>query len=86
MGFVKASLRVIVCLGFAGAAAAQTTSGTISGHVEDISGGVLPGVTVTATSPALQGARMATHDSERRLRHLSAPTGRLHDRETRAPR
>ena len=60
MGFVKASLRVIVCLGFAGAAVAQTTNATISGHVEDISGGVLPGVAVTATSPALQGARVAT--------------------------
>src|SRR5262249_34928877 len=60
MGFVKASLRVIVCLGLAGVAAAQTTSGTISGHVEDVNGGVLPGVTVTATSPRLQGVRPAT--------------------------
>ena len=32
-------------------------TGTISGRVTDQQGGVLPGVTVTATSPQLQGAR-----------------------------
>lgn len=33
---------------------AQTGTATISGQVKDESGGVLPGVTVTARSPALQ--------------------------------
>lgn len=32
-------------------------TGTISGRITDPQGGVLPGVTVTATSPALQGER-----------------------------
>jgi outer membrane receptor protein involved in Fe transport len=32
-------------------------TGTISGRITDQQGGVLPGVTVTATSPQLQGAR-----------------------------
>ena len=44
----------------AGRAAAQSvgaTTGSLNGRVADASGGVLPGVTVTATSPALQGAR-----------------------------
>ena len=38
----------------------QTTpTGTITGRVEDAQGGLLPGVTVTASSPALQGPRSA---------------------------
>src|SRR5947207_1682625 len=41
--------------------AAQTT-GSISGHVTDTSGAALPGVTVVATSPALQGMRIAVSD------------------------
>ena len=39
----------------AGPAAAQTTTGTITGRVVDSQGGTLPGVTVTAASPSLQG-------------------------------
>jgi hypothetical protein len=38
-------------------ASAQTTNGTISGHVADSQGLALPGVTVNATSPNLQGVR-----------------------------
>ena len=41
-----------------GAAFAQTTpTGTLTGKVTDSSGLILPGVTVTVTSPALQGSR-----------------------------
>jgi outer membrane receptor protein involved in Fe transport len=48
-----------VCLIFSAAlAGAQVPTGTISGRVTDSSGGVLPGVTVTATSPSLQGERV----------------------------
>jgi Carboxypeptidase regulatory-like domain/TonB dependent receptor len=48
----------IVCLVFSTAmAGAQVPTGIISGRVTDSSGGVLPGVTVTATSPNLQGPR-----------------------------
>jgi hypothetical protein len=39
------------------AVAAQTINGTISGHVVDSQGLALPGVTVTAASPSLQGVR-----------------------------
>ncbi|HXI27752.1 MAG TPA: carboxypeptidase-like regulatory domain-containing protein, partial [Vicinamibacterales bacterium] len=38
-------------------ASAQTTTGTISGHVIDSQGLALPGVTVSAASPNLQGVR-----------------------------
>jgi len=42
--------------------AAQTT-GSISGHVSDSNGGILPGVTIEATSPSLQGMRIAISDA-----------------------
>ena len=49
----------VVCLILSGAVArAQVPTGTISGRVSDSSGAVLPGVTVTATSPGLQGPRV----------------------------
>src|SRR4030095_12893109 len=44
-------------------AGAQVPTGTISGRVTDSSGGVLPGVTVTATSPNLQGPRVIVTSS-----------------------
>ena len=48
----------LVCLTLSAAmASAQVPTGTISGRVTDSSGGVLPGVTVTASSPNLQGTR-----------------------------
>ncbi len=37
----------------------QSPTGTISGHVADQSGGVMPGVTITAASAVLQGVRTA---------------------------
>jgi len=53
-------LVAIAVLGLASLATAQTINGTISGHVIDSQGLVLPGVTVTASSPNLQGVRTAT--------------------------
>ena len=48
----------LVCLTLSAAmASSQVPTGTISGRVTDTSGGVLPGVTVTASSPNLQGPR-----------------------------
>ena len=47
-----------VCVIFTAApAAAQSTTGTISGRVVDSQGLALPGVTVIASSPNLQGTR-----------------------------
>ena len=54
---VRIVLAVIVVLAIAAGAAAQTTTATISGRVLDAQGGALPGATVTAKSPNLQGSR-----------------------------
>src|SRR3954469_20147131 len=56
---VRSLFSAIVALIIATSAAAQTTTGTISGRVLDVQGGALPGVSVTAKSPNLQGAREA---------------------------
>ena len=50
--FVAAALLVMIS-----AAVAQSTTGTISGRVVDAQGLPVPGVTVVATSPNLQGTR-----------------------------
>src|SRR5262245_22909414 len=44
-------------------ASAQSTTGTISGHVTDRHGLALPGVAVTVTSPSLQGVRTTATSS-----------------------
>jgi hypothetical protein len=57
---MKAIVWLVVVAGVtftAAPVAAQSTTGTISGRVVDSQGLALPGVTVTATSPNLQGAR-----------------------------
>ncbi|MBA3269734.1 MAG: carboxypeptidase regulatory-like domain-containing protein, partial [Acidobacteria bacterium] len=56
-------------------AAAQTGDGTLVGNVTDAQGGVLPGVTVTATGPALQGERVAVSDGTGYYRLWSLPPG-----------
>ncbi|HVT48983.1 MAG TPA: TonB-dependent receptor [Vicinamibacterales bacterium] len=52
-------LSVSLVLGAPAPAAAQSPTGTISGRVADTNGGVLPGVTATLSSPALQGTQIA---------------------------
>jgi hypothetical protein len=49
-----------VTLGVATGAFAATTTGTLLGIVTDADGSALPGVTITISSPALQGTRTAT--------------------------
>jgi outer membrane receptor protein involved in Fe transport len=59
----QAWLGVLVLLALfaaSGPAAAQNPTGTISGRVTDTSGLGVPGVTVNASSPALQGVRSTT--------------------------
>ena len=72
-------VRRACCAG--GAAVAQTDRpDRFRGTVEDSSGGVLPGVTVTVTNVNTGIARTADHQSTRRLRR-SQPAGRhLHRR------
>src|SRR5262249_37016485 len=52
-------LLAIALLGAEGIAAAQSTTGTIRPHVADAQGLTLPGVTISVTSPNLQGTRVA---------------------------
>src|SRR3954449_2234475 len=57
-------LTAVALLVVAAAATAQTTNGSLSGHVSDQQGLALPGVTVNASSPNLQGIRtIVTQDN-----------------------
>ncbi len=53
---------------------AQTT-GSLTGHVRDQSGGAIPGVTVELRSPSLQGMRVATSDNQGAYRFSVLPPG-----------
>ena len=55
--------------------ASGQTTGSMEGRAADESGGVLPGVTVEARGPALQGARVATTDASGRYRLSVLPPG-----------
>jgi outer membrane receptor for ferrienterochelin and colicin len=57
MGLKTVGLSVMAIALSAGIATAQSTTGTISGHVSDAQGLAMPGVTVSVTSPNLQGIR-----------------------------
>ncbi|MGH9199860.1 MAG: carboxypeptidase regulatory-like domain-containing protein, partial [Vicinamibacterales bacterium] len=70
--------RAVVLLALLGAApaAAQSTTGTITGRALDSSGGVLPGVDVAIASPAMiGGARHAVTDSLGTYRFTQVPPG-----------
>src|SRR5262249_37093141 len=54
--FVEATITLLLTASLAGA---QTTTGTISGHVVDTQSLPLPGVLITVESPNLQGTRTA---------------------------
>ena len=77
-------MRRLVCfalcvvLGSASSAVAQAvTSGTgaINGRVVDGSQAVMPGVTVTITSPSMMGARTAVTDADGQYRFTAVPPG-----------
>ena len=57
------ALCLITCAWAASAFAQGVQTGTIRGVVRDAQGLAVPGVTVTATSPALQGPRVAVTDT-----------------------
>src|SRR5436305_2570455 len=67
-------LSAVLFLGIVAMAAAQTTGGIV-GRLADEGGGVLPGVTVEAKSPALQGSRAAVTDSTGTYRLTLLPPG-----------
>ena len=81
MRSARAAARVIVCaaaIAWAAPVFSQTvssTTGSLTGKVSDSSGAVLPGVTVTATSPALQGARTTVTSEDGGYRIPGVPPG-----------
>src|SRR5919197_5829249 len=66
--FVVAALWVSPALG-------QITQGLLTGIVTNAQGAVLPGVTVTVTSPALIGTRTAVTEADGRYLFPALPTG-----------
>src|SRR4051812_33549121 len=78
-GFHLAVAVLIACLlasthAFAQGGGASTT-GSINGKVSDSSGGVLPGVSVTASSPSLMGVQTSVSDSGGNYRFPALPPG-----------
>ena len=69
------SAILIYCLLIAASASAQIGQGTLTGIVTDPQGQVLPGVTVTATSPSLIGTRTAVTETDGRFRFPNLPSG-----------
>jgi outer membrane receptor protein involved in Fe transport len=72
---VTATIFAAATLAAAAVASAQTTTGTISGHVVDTQGLALPGVTVSATSVNLQGARTAVTSGNGDYIFTALPSG-----------
>src|SRR5579872_5842302 len=66
----------MACVLFSAAAfAQQINSGAVSGTVTDSSGAAIPGVKVTATSPALQGEESFTTNDQGTYRFPALPLG-----------
>src|SRR5437879_10478619 len=77
-GFQLVVAALAVCLiaspAFAQGGGASTT-GSINGKVADSSGGILPGVTVTVTSPSLMGVQSSVTDAGGNYRFPALPPG-----------
>ena len=73
----RVCLAVAAVLALAAPAIAQT-SGRLVGTIVDAQGAVLPGVTVTVTSPQLQGANTTVTDATGQFRFPSLPPGVYH--------
>jgi Carboxypeptidase regulatory-like domain len=70
----RAALTLVLVLLCAVSASAQTT-GSITGTITDNSGGLLPGVRVTASSPALMGVQVAITNEQGVYRFPALPPG-----------
>jgi hypothetical protein len=75
--FMSSALVALLAFSFVPVAAAQgVQTGTIRGVVKDATGGVLPGTTVAAASPAMQGARETISDEAGAYQFAGLPPGR----------
>src|SRR5262245_57021667 len=69
-------LATLVVAGWAATGFAQgTQTGTIRGTVSSQDGNALPGVTVTITSPVLQGQRTTVSDADGHFTFSALPPG-----------
>jgi hypothetical protein len=67
---------MLLFVGLGSASAQSVSSGTIHGTIKDQSGGVLPGVTATLSSPALQVRELVqVTDAEGEYRFVDLPAG-----------
>src|SRR5438874_13749573 len=73
----RAAGIVVVLIGILASrgADAQIGQGRLTGLVTDAQGAVLPGVTVTATSPSLIGTRTAVTEPDGKFILVSLPSG-----------
>src|SRR5437867_13298704 len=71
----KVLLLLAMAFAVATPAAAQIDQGRLTGTVKDAQGGVLPGVTVTAKSPALIGTRSVVTEAAGTYSIASLPSG-----------
>jgi hypothetical protein len=71
----KTSVLLALALLLAPAAFAQEFTGTINGRVSDASGAVIPGVSVTLSSPGIQGTRQAVTGETGAYQFLLLPAG-----------
>ena len=72
---VPVGVFAVVCTLLFGSTAAAQTTGSINGTVNDNTGAVLPGVTVTASSPALMGVQTAVTNDQGQYRFPALPIG-----------
>ena len=66
---------VLVSASLAFAQAVTSGTGAINGRVTDVSDAVMPGVTVTITSPSQMGTRTAVTDADGTYRFAAVPPG-----------
>ena len=70
------TMLLTLTIGSGTALAQSVSSGTIEGTIRDQSAGILPGVTVTLTSPALQVRELVqVTDDQGRYRFVDLPAG-----------
>ena len=75
MSHGRVFLAVVLLLGWAAAASAQSGLGGLRGVVVDAQGGALPGVTVTATRPRCSGRRPASPTRAASTGSINLPPG-----------
>src|SRR5215510_11517610 len=75
MKLVQTLCIIAVLIPFAGVSPAQEFTGNINGRISDASEALLPGVTVTLKSPAVQGTRSAVTDETGNYRFILLPPG-----------